>query len=115
MSRFLVPRENIENRRVQVGFEFLSLENRRLSAGMKYEGNTEGNELAIVMLGGICSVESTRGHWESIGGRTTVFDGMPFALYLPVRTDFTVISELGCDMAFCFSRAEEEYRPRLVA
>ena len=114
MSRLLISRERVENRRANFGFEFLSFENRKLSAGGTYEGNTENNELAMVMLGGSCSVESTRGSWRSIGGRKTVFDGMPFVLYLPVRTDFTIASQPGCDIAFCFSRAEEEYGPQLV-
>ena len=114
MSRLLISREGFENRRANFGFEFLSFENRRLSAGEKFEGNTEDNELAIILLGGVCSVESSRGKWSSIGGRKTVFDGMPFTLYLPVRTDFTITSKTGCDMAFCFSRAEEEHQPRLI-
>ncbi len=114
MSRLLVSRQSIENRRISLGFDFLSFENRRLSAGERYEGDTEGNELAIVMLGGFCSVESTRGSWSSVGGRKTVFDGMPFVLYLPVRTGFSIASTLGCDMAFCLSQAEEEHRPQLV-
>jgi 5-deoxy-glucuronate isomerase len=114
MSRLLVPRESLENRRAHFGFEFLSFENRKLGAGEKYEGGTEDNELAIVMLGGVGSVQSTRGNWSAIGARATVFDGMPYTLYLPVRTEFTVTSQSGCDMAFCFSRAEDEHRPRLV-
>jgi 5-deoxy-glucuronate isomerase len=114
MSSLLIRREAIENRRANFGFEFLSFENRRLSAGQKYAYGTKDEELAIVMLGGVCSVESTRGNWKSIGGRKTVFHGMPFTLYLPVRTDFTVTTESGCDIAFCFSRAEEEHLPRLI-
>lgn len=114
MSRLLVQREAIENRRANFGFDFLSFENRRLCAGEKYAGDTEDNELAIVMLGGICSVESRQGSWETIGGRKSVFDGMPFTLYLPVRTEFAVTSRSGCDMALCFSRAEDEHRAHLV-
>jgi 5-deoxy-glucuronate isomerase len=114
MSRLLIPRKDIENRRGKLGFQFLSFENRRLSAGEKFEGHTEGDELAIVMLGGVCSVESTRGNWKSIGGRETVFDGMPFVLYLPVHTEFVLASQSGCDMALCFSGAEEEHEAQLI-
>lgn len=114
MSRLLLPRKSIENRRANLGFEFLSFENCRLSAREKYKGKTENDELAIVLLGGVCSVESTRGNWGSMGGRKTVFDGMPFALYLPIHTDFTISSQSGCDIALCFSSAEEEYPARLV-
>lgn len=114
MSRLLVSRESLDNRHAYFGFEFLSFENRRLRAGERYEGGTGDNELAVVMLGGVCSVESSRGRWSFIGGRRTVFDGMPSTLYLSVRTDFSVTSESGCDMAFCYSRAEEEHQPQLI-
>ena len=38
----------------------------------------------------------------------------PIPLYLPVHTEFTVTAESDCDLAFCYSRAEEEYPARLV-
>jgi 5-deoxy-glucuronate isomerase len=66
------------------------------------------------MLGGRCSVESSCGSWKSIGKRPNVFAGMPYALYLPIRTNFTVIAETECDIALCYSKAEHRYDPRLV-
>jgi len=43
-----------------------------------------------------------------------VFDGMPTALYLPIETEFAVTAETDCEVAFCFSRAEEKYPARLI-
>jgi 5-deoxy-glucuronate isomerase len=114
MSNLLVRSEVFRNRIEDFGFEFLSLEARQMEPGQSYIGKTAGRELAIVVLGGICSVESSRGEWKRIGGRATVFDGMPYTLYLPVNTTFTVTADTNCDLAFCYCRAEEEYPARLV-
>ena len=115
MSRLLVHPETFENRRESFGFQYLSFENRKLGAGETYSYNTGDNEVAIVLLGGICSVKSSCGAWNSIGKRKDVFDGMPYTLYLPAITEFAITSEAGCDLALCFSQAEEEHAPKLVS
>ena len=48
------------------------------------------------------------------GKRETVFDGLPYTLYLPIHTCFTVTATEACDLAFCYCKAEEEYPARLV-
>ena len=65
--------------------------------------------------GGICSVETSRGKWHRIGDRDTVFDGLPFSVYVPPNTKFRITADTGCDLAFCYSRAEEEHPARLIA
>ena len=114
MSHLLVRPEKFRNRMEDFGYEFLSFENRKLGPGQTYRGETAGSELAIVMLGGVCSVKSSRGEWQGIGQRGTVFDGLPYTLYLPIRTSFTVSADAACDLAFCYCKAEEEYPARLV-
>src|SRR5579871_4637941 len=91
MSSLLISPDAFRNRTNNFGFEFLSFATRKLDRGERYEGSTDGTELAIVVLGGTCSVESSRGKWSDFGGRKTVFDGMPYTLYLPPSTQFTVI------------------------
>jgi len=114
MSNLLVRPEVFRNRVEDFGFEFLSLEARAMEPGQKYSGETAGRELGIVVLGGICSVKSSRGEWLRIGKRANVFDGMPYAVYLPVNTSFTVTADTNCDIAFCYCRAEEEHPAALV-
>lgn len=96
------------------GFKFLSFENRRLRAGDRAEGDTGDHELGLVLLGGTCSVSSSRGEWKNIGRRPNVFAGMPHALYLPISTDYTVTAETDCDLAFCYCRAEELHPAKLI-
>jgi 5-deoxy-glucuronate isomerase len=100
--------------REAAGFDYLSFRARRLVKGESFSDETGDNEMGLVVLGGRCSVESSAGSWSNIGGRAHVFSGMPYALYLPIETAFTVRAESDCDLAFCFCRAESKYPARLV-
>jgi 5-deoxy-glucuronate isomerase len=96
------------------GYRYLAFENVKLRPGEVHDGGTGERELALVVLGGKCSVESSRGSWRGLGARAHVFDGRPYTLYLPVETTFSVRTETGCDLALCYAKAEEEHAPRIV-
>jgi 5-deoxy-glucuronate isomerase len=96
------------------GFEYLTFRVRRVAAGESFSDATGANELGLVILGGTCSVSSSAGEWSRLGSRANVFSGMPTALYLPVRTEFTVTAETDCEVACCYCRAEELYPARLI-
>jgi 5-deoxy-glucuronate isomerase len=95
-------------------YQYLTLSIRKLLQGEKYQSETAATELGLVVLGGQCTVESTAGSWSDIGSRANVFDGLPTAVYLPIETAFTVSADTDCELAFCFSRAEESFPGRLV-
>jgi 5-deoxy-glucuronate isomerase len=96
------------------GFQFLRFRTQKLTPEDRVQEDTGASELGLVLLGGKCTVESSRGTWTNFGGRRNVFAGMPYALYLPIGTQFTVTTETECDLAFCYCRAEKFFPPRLV-
>lgn len=96
------------------GFDYLSFRARRLAKGESFSDETGNSEMGLVVLGGRCSVESSAGSWPNLGGRAHVFNGLPYALYLPIETSFTVRAESDCDLALCFCRAELKFPARLV-
>ena len=98
------------------GWELLHFAARRLSEGERWRHQTGDNELALVILGGVCSVRSSRGKWERIGRRPNVFAGMPYALYLPRHTDFSVeaLSE-ELDIAYGWCATDQDHPPHLVS
>lgn len=96
------------------GFEYLTMRIRKMLPGEKFSSETGAGELGLVVLGGRCSVESPVGSWFDFGSRAHVFDGLPTALYLPIETEFTVVAETDCEIALCFSRAEQKFPARLV-
>jgi 5-deoxy-glucuronate isomerase len=97
------------------GFEFLEFKAQTLPAGTRIDESTGQRELGIVLLGGTCSVESSHGNWCGIGARANVFDGLPYALYLPVQTRYSITTISKCEIAFCYCRAEQAYPARLVS
>jgi 5-deoxy-glucuronate isomerase len=114
MSDLLIHPDKFTNRIESFGYEYLSFQSRKLAAGAQYTADTSGCELAIVVLGGVCSVRTPEGAWPRIGLRTCVFDGLPYTLYLPASTAFSVTADTDCDLAFCYCRAEERHPARLV-
>jgi 5-deoxy-glucuronate isomerase len=110
----LLVRPPDSNRPESYGFQFLSFRTQRLTPQDRVEEDTGDRELGIVLLGGRCSVETSRGTWTGIGRRPNVFAGMPYALYLPISTHCAVTTETECDIAFCYCRAEQYFPARLV-
>ncbi len=114
MTSLLFRPEAFRDRAESFDCQYLSFAVRKLAPGQNYDGNTAGNELAIVVLGGVCSAKTSAGEWRRFGGRASVFDGLPYTLYLPPGTAFSIAADSGCDLAFCYCRAEEHHPARLV-
>ena len=97
------------------GWEVLHFAARRMLRGERWSHHTGEAEYALVVLGGICSVRSSQGEWHEIGRRPDVFSGMPYTLYLPRRTPFTVeaLSE-DLDLAYGWCTVTADYPPQLV-
>lgn len=96
------------------GWEHIHFQVRSLSAGQSWSWATDDNELAIVVLGGVIGVDSSRGQWPAVGERANVFQGLPHALYLPRQTSFTVTSSAGAEFAVAWVAATADHQPRLV-
>jgi 5-deoxy-glucuronate isomerase len=96
------------------GFDLLGFKAWKLARGEKHQESTGGRELGIVVLGGKCSVETPLTRWKNIGKRANVFDGLPYAIYLPIATEYTLTAESDCDLAFCYAAAEKAYPAQLV-
>ena len=98
----------------RAGWELLHFETRQLAPRATWRRQTGDNELALMILGGTCSVESSRGRWPGIGQRRDVFGGLPYALYLPRNTEFSVTAETPCEIAYGWCAADEDHPARLI-
>jgi 5-deoxy-glucuronate isomerase len=76
-----------------------------------FSSRADDVETVLVPLNGSCRVRAEGGSWE-LGGRASVFDGMPWALYLPVGMPFDVEAE--GEVAVCAAHAERRRDPVLV-
>jgi 5-deoxy-glucuronate isomerase len=119
-TSFLIAPNFDHNEYIQVtpgtaGWDHLSFAARRMDRGDTWDFETGENELALVVLGGTCKVTSNIGKWTDLGRRPNVFAGMPYTLFLPSETRFTVETESqSLDIAYGWCAAKEAYPSQLV-
>ena len=66
-----------------------------------------------MLLSGRATIATGSLNWTDVGGRETVFDGPPHAVYLPPATEFTVEALTNpLELAFCWAPAEMGAEPR---
>jgi 5-deoxy-glucuronate isomerase len=100
----------------EADWEFLHFAARRMSAGEQWEFDTGENEFGIVVLGGTCSAKTSRETWDPIGRRANVFDGMPYTLYLPRRTQVNIeaIGD-GLDLGYGWCETDQDHPAKLIS
>jgi 5-deoxy-glucuronate isomerase len=99
--------------RQKAGWEWMSFLVSRVQPGEILEAVTEGEEAAFVLLGGTCVANWGEGQ-QLIGKRNNVFDGLPYALYLPPRAKATFTAETVCEIAECRVPSQASLTPKLV-
>jgi 5-deoxy-glucuronate isomerase len=95
------------------GWEYVGFEVLKLVSGQAVERRAEGEEVCLVPLSGRCTVSAGDERWE-IGGRKSVFDGAPYALYLPPGTDYRIEAVTDLELAIASAPAERGADPLLV-
>jgi 5-deoxy-glucuronate isomerase len=115
-SRDLPPQlagELLNLPRRQAGWEWMSFFVRRLQPADVFRARTEFEEAAFVLLGGTCLVDWGSGP-KRIGKRKNVFEGFPFALYLPRGNHVIFTAETVCEIAECRVPSEAQLEPRII-
>src|SRR5213592_2680720 len=82
------------------GWEWLSFFVHRLAPGQSRNVGSENEEVAIILLGGKCVADWGEGQ-HRIGDRAHVFDGLPYAIYLPAASRAQLRAETACELAEC--------------
>lgn len=98
----------------RAGWSHISFQVRQLSAGESWSFQTGESELALVNMSGRYGVQSNRGNWSAIGGRTNPFEGPAHALYLPRRTEFSVRAEESGEFAVAWAPTDQDNEPWLI-
>jgi 5-deoxy-glucuronate isomerase len=99
--------------REQVGWEWMSFFVHRLAPGETWRAELDGEEAALVLLGGRCRADWGAGE-QAIGERKHVFDGFPYALYLPHGHGVRLVAETACEFAECRVPSRATLQPRLI-
>lgn len=99
--------------RQQAQWEWMSFIVRRLQPGETLRSRTEHEEAAFVLLGGKCTADWGQGA-KQIGKRKNVFDGFPYAVYLPTGNEIVFAAETVCEIAECRAPSEARLAPKLI-
>ncbi|HSZ63964.1 MAG TPA: 5-deoxy-glucuronate isomerase [Terriglobales bacterium] len=99
--------------REKAKWEWMSFFVRRLGPGDVYRTETKGEEAAFVLLGGTCLTDWGQGA-QRVGKRKNVFDGYPYAVYLPTGNAVSFTAETVCEIAECRVPSTAQLQPRLI-
>jgi 5-deoxy-glucuronate isomerase len=99
---------------LQAGWNLLNFNARHLRNGETITGDTLDNEYIFVLLAGDFSAYTSKGNWKTTHGRKDVFSGLPYALYLPPHTTYTLKSEsealdIACGWCKCDTPHNEQF------
>lgn len=78
-----------------------------------FEGNSQNQETALLILSGRCTVQAGDSTWEDVGERQSVFDGKPTAVYIPPNHQYSIKGQ-NTEIAICKGRCEAEGQPAIV-
>ncbi len=98
----------------QAGWRCVGFDVFDLRPGQELIRDTLGCELCLVLLSGVASVSAGDQSFASIGGRSSPFDGKPFAVYVPAHSRAVIRAESLCELAVCSAPAEGRLEPRLI-
>ena len=98
----------------RAGWHYIHFQVRQLRARQAWSFTTGEHELALVILSGRVDVDTDRGRWLGLGGRSSVFAGLPHALYLPRSTTFAVTGQTNSEFAVAWVSTDQDHEPRLV-
>jgi 5-deoxy-glucuronate isomerase len=94
-------------------WEWMSFFVHRLQPGKFLRTQTVKEEAAFVILGGVCAADWGQGQIQ-LGKRKTVFDGLPYSLYLPASSEVSFEAETVCEIAECRVPSEARLEPKLI-
>jgi len=96
------------------GWEYVGFEVLRLEAGRSVSRSTGSEEVCLVPLSGTCNVSAGGEEWRELGGRVSVFEGPPDAVYLPPGTEYMVEASTELDVAVASAPAERGVDPMRI-
>ena len=96
------------------GWEWMSFFVHRLAPGQSLSVHAENEEVAIVLLGGKCVADWGEGE-QKIGERAHVFDGLPYAIYLPATSRAQLRAETQCELAECRVPSSARFKSQLIS
>ncbi len=106
MSKLLVKKQAGRGRVAHVtpenaGWTYVGFDLHRLKAGDTVSANTLGREACLVLVSGKAKVSAGGKDFGLIGERMNPFEGKPWSVYVPEKSDWTVTADTDVELAVC--------------
>ena len=96
------------------GWRYVGFETRALKQGAKSRLDTGDDEVCVVILSGKARVTAEGFDSGTIGERASVFDGLPWSVYLPPHSAASIEAASDCELALCSAPASGKFKARVI-
>ena len=96
------------------GWRYVGFETRSLKAGETSALATDDKEVCIVILSGKARVQAGDFDSRVIGERKSVFEDLPWSVYLPPHANGTIEAASDCEVALCSAPATGKLNARVI-
>ena len=97
------------------GWRYVGFETRSLKQGGSSKLDTDSKEVCIVVLSGKARVSAAGFDSGVIGERASVFEGLPWSVYLPPQSAASIEAATDCELALCSAPARGKLKARVIA
>lgn len=87
----------------------------RLATQKNLHGHSGSNELCFVILSGKASCTVDGKNFGVIGERSSVFEGLPWSLYVPAHTAWSLTASTDLEVAMCAAPSKGGLAPHVIA
>jgi 5-deoxy-glucuronate isomerase len=96
------------------GWTYVGFEARDLKKGKRAAFASGPMEACVVVLSGKARVKTENFDSGAIGERDSVFEGLPWSVYLPAGSAYTISAVTDCEVAICTAPAKGDLPPRVI-
>ena len=96
------------------GWTYVGFDAHELFPGERIAAQTHGREVCIVMLAGRAQVAAGGVDLGVIGERMSPFEGPPWSLYVPARSDYALTALTPCEIGICSAPGTGKLPARVI-
>jgi 5-deoxy-glucuronate isomerase len=98
------------------GWTYVGFEVYKLAAGQKWQRDTGGQEMCVVLMHGKADVATAHKSFHNIGSRMSVFEKIPpYSVYVPSNDKVEVTANTDLELAVCLAPGQGTLEARLIA
>ncbi|MBV9633576.1 MAG: 5-deoxy-glucuronate isomerase [Methylobacteriaceae bacterium] len=96
------------------GWTYVGFDVHELPAGATLAKDTERHEVCLVLVAGKARISAAGTDFGLLGERSSVFEGLPYSVYVPPNSAWTIVAQTRVELAVCAAPGIGKYAVRLI-